>query len=173
MKNNKSVLLAFVLACSGLTPTAAETALLLIGKSQTTSHGKTVVSDGARATLKTAAGLTHVTADEITFDREKNMLLCAGESTVSSSDRTYKGKDLTIELTDSVRLAVLSPNPRWHLGFHAENPGFEAWSPRAEFTPLFEKQLPNIDLDLKRSNRLPPAVQPFVTPRAFQAPPGR
>jgi len=146
--------------------TAADTSILLIGKSPREEADAKVVTGGARAVLKEAGVETKVTADEIVFDQGKNALICLGEATVSWGGRVLRGKDITIELGGSgVRVFMARSDGKLVLG---SQQGFESFSTGAQLTPLFSERLPSTDLDLKKPNKAPEPTPGAVTPRATE-----
>ena len=147
----KSIVLSLVLAFPLSVLSAAETSILLTGKTNKTGGRRVAVADGANALIKGAGDETKVSADEIAFDATKNVLVCSGDSIVSSGGRVFKAKDITIELGGSTaRVYVLSPEGTPHLG---EMPSSGASVRGAQFMPLFTERLPSVDLELNSRTR--------------------
>jgi lipopolysaccharide export system protein LptA len=109
----KILAVSLAVHCSALV--AAETSILLMGKEQTKNGELTSARGEARAILKGTTENTTVTADEITYDAQRNVLVCAGDSIVTSGGRTLKGKDITIELEAGTKRVVVLARGRIYL----------------------------------------------------------
>lgn len=86
-----SCLLGLVLTVSVTAADASK--ILLRGNNAVAEEGK--VSGAARAMV----GDINVSADTIVYDREKNLLRCAGEVTIRVLDHVVSSKDCTLQLS--------------------------------------------------------------------------
>jgi hypothetical protein len=163
----KLILLSVGLALPLGVISAAETSVLLRGNTGKTAGENITVSGSARAIIKGDGDETRVNADEIVFDRQKNALLCVGDSTVSTGGRVFKAKDITIELGDAVaRVFTLNSGTIEVVG---DTRDFELRKSGAGFMPLFDERLPQINLGLKKLDQAPNRAPSVTVP----APPRR
>jgi hypothetical protein len=164
LMNHKSLVLALCLILPLPLISAAETSVLLKGKIPKMDGERTSIAGEASAIIKGGGDETRVSAEKIAFDPEGNVLACAGDAVVTSGGRTFRAKDITIELgSGKVRVFLLNPSGILSLG--AQN-GFESWQPGAAFVPAFGERMPGVNYDLKRANKMPHSTS---TPFAFPA----